>query len=183
MPARVVGRERFAPRRLPHQRDDLTRDRRGDVAALEVEGAVEETAAVEPQDQPPLFVATEGVLHFVPVVEQMRRGNGGPRFDAEPSQVREALLHLPHLVAELLGVIEVLKSAAAADRDVRAAGRHPESRGLEDPLGPSFGVLPLPPVDRGEDPIPGERVLDEHHHPLEAGERPAPEGQILDFQL
>ena len=183
MAAGVVGREVLAARRLAHVGDDLARDRRRDVAALEIERTVEEPAAVEAQREAPLGVAAEGVFHLVPVVVLRRGLDRRPRRDAHAAQVREAFLHLALLVPDLLGVVEVLEAAAAADRGVAAARLDSMRRGAEDPLGASLGVLALLPVDRRHDPVAGERVLDEHHQPVDPAQRAPAEGEVLDLEL
>src|SRR6185436_1699225 len=109
---------RFPVRPFPRRADDLARDGRGDVAALEVERPVEEPTPMEPQGERSIRIASERVLHLVSVVKGGGRRDDGPGRRPNPSQVRQTLLDLAFLVAELLRVLEILRAASAAHRDM-----------------------------------------------------------------
>ena len=183
VPPQIVGLEILATGEIAGEGHDLARDRGCDEAALEVEGLVVEPAAVKAQRERALLVPAEAVLHLVPVVEPLVRGQDRPDGGPHPPQVLEAPFHLPLLVPELLLVVEVLEAAPAADRDVAAGGGDPARRSLENLHGPRLGVLPAPPVNRGDHAISGERILDEHHESVHLGKRVPAERQIGDLKL
>src|SRR6185436_7533374 len=181
--ARIVGGESRLARGLADERHGLARDRRRDVAAREIERAVEESAHVEPEREPARCVLRERVLHLVPVVIELRGRNDRQGLDAESSQVLEALLDLPLLVPQLLRVVEILEPASAAGGDVLASGCDPRGRRAEDPLGARFRIAPPLLEDGGLDAIPGQGVLDEDDEAVDLGERLSAEREVLDLEL
>ncbi len=140
---------------------DVVRRVRGDVAVVDRDQAVPaaEPVVAEPR---PVRALRPRVLDLVAVaVEALGRDH---RLGLDPLEAADALKRIGHLgvlVAQLLGVVEVLPGAAAANAEVGAARLDPAGPGLEQLDGLGLGVAALELRHPGADAVAREPPGDE----------------------
>jgi hypothetical protein len=156
---------------------------RGYVAVVDGDQAVPaaEPVVAEPRPAGPF---RPRVLDLVAVAVEILGRDHGLRLEAvEPADPLERVGDLRVLVAQLLGVPEVLPGTAAADAEVRAAGLHPARPRLEQLDRLRLGVPALELRDAGADAVAGEPAGDEDDQLAVPGDAAAAVREPVDPKL
>ena len=111
------------------------------------------------------------------------RGRSARARLSKPPRPLERVVDLGVLVPHLLGVVEVLPGAAAADAEVRAARLHPARAGLEQLDRAGLGVAALELRDAGAHAVAGKRPRDEDHQLAVPGDAAAAVGERVDGEV
>ena len=117
----MVGRPPVVGREALGQPNDLDGQGARQQAGLDREQPVEGARLMEPEHRDSAVAGMEGEFHLVAIVERLwRRAHGPDDGVTDPAQPNQGLADLGLLETALLGVVEVLEPAPAADLDVGA---------------------------------------------------------------
>jgi len=101
----------------------------------------------------------------------------------QPPQPLQGVGYLRLLVAQLLGVVQVLPGAATAHAEVLAARGDASRARLQQLDRARLGVAALELGDPGPHPVPGQRLCNEHDQLAVTGNAASAVGEAVDHKL
>ena len=178
----VVDREPAGARPPLEGPAHVVSGRRRDVARLDRHQLIPPPGPVKPERRP-LGPRRPRVLELVAVAVLLGRGHDRLERHLEPAEATQSVVDLGRLVANLLGVVEVLPRAATADAEVRAARLHPAGAGLQELDRAGLGVAALQLRDARPHAVARKRTRDEDHQLAVPGDAAAAVGEGVDGEV